>query len=34
LPAAAAVSDDEWRLAIDDAGLFLDRHGALAVESR
>ena len=25
------VSDDEWRLAVTDAGLFLDRWGSLAV---
>jgi hypothetical protein len=27
-----AVSDDEWRLAINDAGLFLDRWESLAFE--
>ena len=26
-----AVSNDEWRLAVTDAGLFLDRWGSLAV---
>lgn len=26
-----AVPDDEWRLAVIDAGLFLDRWGRLAV---
>jgi hypothetical protein len=26
------MSDDEWRLAVVDAGLFLDRWGRLAAE--